>query len=247
MLPVAILAGGLATRLRPLTETIPKALVEVNGEPFIAHQLRLLRANGIERVVVCTGYLGEMIQERVGDGASFGLQLEFAYDGPRLLGTAGALKQALPALGQAFFVLYGDSYLPCDYRAVQAAFARSGKPALMTVFHNQGRWDTSNIEYVKGCLVAYNKFHPTPRMQYIDYGLGIFSSSAFALVPESQSYDLAVLYQELLSTGDLAACEVGQRFYEIGSFAGLAETQRYLTAHPAPGASLLPRDQVGVR
>src|SRR5262249_17995413 len=135
MLPVAILAGGLATRLRPLTETIPKALVEVNGEPFIAHQLRLLRAKGIERVVVCSGSLGEMIRERIGKGALFGLRVEFVFDGPRLLGTAGAIKQALPALGQAFFVMYGDSYLPCDYRAVQTDFERSGKPALMTVFH----------------------------------------------------------------------------------------------------------------
>src|SRR5262245_17339167 len=208
MLPVAILAGGLATRLRPLTETIPKALIEVNGEPFIAHQLRLLRANGIERVVICSGYLGEMIQERVESGTHSGLHVEFAFDGPRLLGTAGAIKQALPALGPAFFVMYGDSYLPCDYRAVQTAFARSGKPALMTVFHNQGRWDTSNIEYVDGCLVAYDKFNPTPRMQHIDYGLGIFSHSAFSLVPDGQSYDLAVLYQELLKRGELAACEV---------------------------------------
>src|SRR5262245_45541388 len=120
-LPVAILAGGLATRLLPLTTTIPKALVEVNGEPFIAHQLRLLRANGITRVVVCAGYLGEMIQGCVGDGEELGMQVRFAFDGPRLLGTAGALKQALPLLGEAFFVLYGDSYLPCDYRAVQTA------------------------------------------------------------------------------------------------------------------------------
>lgn len=247
MLPVAILAGGLATRLRPLTETIPKALVEVNGAPFIAHQLRLLRAKGIERVVVCTGYLGGMIQERVKDGAHFGLHVEFAFDGPRLLGTAGALKRALPVLGQAFFVLYGDSYLPCDYRAVQTAFQQSGKLALMTVFHNRGCWDTSNIEYVDGCLVAYDKFNPTPRMQHIDYGLGIFSSSAFSRVPAGQSYDLAVLYQELLKKGDLAACEVDQRFYEIGSFAGLEETRRYLTAHPAPGESHLLRDQVAAR
>ena len=247
MLPVAILAGGLATRLRPLTETIPKALVEVNGEPFIAHQLRLLRAHGIERVVICTGYLGEMIQERVGDGASFGLHVEFAGDGPRLLGTAGALKQALPRLGQNFFVLYGDSYLPCDYRAVQTAFEQSGKLALMTVFRNQGRWDTSNVEYLEDCLVAYDKFKPTPRMQHIDYGLGVFSSVAFSRVPEGQPYDLAMLYQELLRNGDLAACEVSQRFYEIGSFFGLEETQRYLTAHLSAGEHLVLRGQSRAR
>src|SRR2546426_2314152 len=138
MLPVVILAGGLATRLRPLTEAIPKALIDINGEPFLAHQLRLLRANGIEQVIICAGHLGELVREYAGDGSRFGLRVEFVFDGPRLLGTAGALKRALPALGQAFFVLYGDSYLPCDYRAVQAAFVQSGKYALMTVFHNQG-------------------------------------------------------------------------------------------------------------
>jgi hypothetical protein len=126
---------------------------------------------------------------------------------------------------------------------VQTAFEQKGKPALMTVFHNRGRWDTSNIEYGDGCLVAYDKFNPTPRMQHIDYGLGVFSHSAFFLVPDGQFYDLAVLYQELLRRGDLAACEVSQRFYEIGSFAGLEETRRYLTAHPAPRDSPVLRDQ----
>jgi len=230
MFPVVILAGGLATRLRPLTETIPKALVEVNGEPFLAHQLRLLRANGIERVIICAGYLGELIQEYAGDGSRFGLRVDFVFDGPRLLGTAGAIRRALPLLGRAFFVLYGDSYLPCEYRAVQTAFARSGKQALMTVFHNQGRWDTSNVEYVNGRIVAYDKRQPTPRMHHIDYGLGVFQRSAFDLVPHDRPAELATLYQDLLTRGELAADEVSQRFYEIGSFAGLEEIRRYLAA-----------------
>src|SRR5439155_17056206 len=131
--PVAILAGGLATRLQPLTDRIPKALVDVNGEPFIAHQLRLLRDRGVERVIVCAGYLGEMTLEYVGDGARFGLQVEFSFDGPRLLGTAAALKNALPLLGDSFFALYGDSYPSCDYLTVQREFVKSEKPALMTV------------------------------------------------------------------------------------------------------------------
>lgn len=228
MLPVAILAGGVATRLRPLTETIPKALVDVNGEPFIAHQLRLLRAKGIERVIICAGYLGEMIQECVGNGVRFGLQVEFSFDGPRLLGTGGAIKKALPLLGDAFFVLYGDSYLPCDYRAVQTEFDKSGRLALMTVFRNDGRWDKSNVEFVDGRVGAYDKRHHTPRMHHIDYGLGVFKQSAFEIVPEEQPYDLAMLYQDLLAKGELAAYEVGQRFYEIGSLEGLEETRRYL-------------------
>jgi NDP-sugar pyrophosphorylase family protein len=228
MLPVAILAGGLATRLRPLTETIPKALIEVNGEPFVAHQLRLLRANQIERVVICAGYLGEMIQEAVGYGEQFGLQIEFSFDGPQLLGTAGAIKKALPVLGGSCFVIYGDAYLPCDYRAVQTTFEQSNQPALMTVFHNQGRWDTSNVEFVAGRILVYDKHNRTSRMQYIDYGLGIFDPSAFNIVPDDQPYDLAKLYQQLLQQGQLAAYEVEQRFYEVGSFAGLEETCCYL-------------------
>lgn len=232
MLPIAILAGGVATRLRPLTETIPKALVDVNGEPFVAHQLRLLRANGIERVIVCAGYLGEMIQECVGNGIRFGLQVEFSFDGPRLLGTGGAIKKALPLLGEAFFVLYGDSYLPCDYRAVQTEFDKSGRLALMTVFRNDGRWDRSNIEFVNGRVGAYDKRHHTPRMHHIDYGLGVFKQSAFEIVPDGQPYDLTTLYQYLLTQGELVAYETSQRFYEIGSLEGLEETRRHLTEQP---------------
>jgi MurNAc alpha-1-phosphate uridylyltransferase len=226
-LPAAILAGGLATRLWPLTETIPKALVDVNGEPFIAHQLRLLYTNGIERVIICAGYLGEMLQEFVGNGARLGLQVEFSFDGPRLLGTAGAVKKALPLLGEAFFVLYGDSYLPCDYRAIQTEFEKSDRLALMTVFRNDGRWDRSNVEFADGRILAYDKRNQTPRMHYIDYGVGVFNQSAFEVVPDDRPCDLVMLYQYLLEQGQLAACEVGQRFYEVGSLEGLEETRRY--------------------
>ncbi len=237
LFPVAMLAGGLATRLQPLTSTVPKALVDVNGEPFIAHQLRLLQSHRIERVVICAGYLGEMTQEYVGDGARFGLEVEFSFDGPRLLGTAGALARALPLLGEAFFVLYGDTYLPCDYQAVQREFVGSRKPALMTVFRNENRWDRSNVEFVDGRIVAYDKACRTSRMRHLDYGLGVFSRRAFDSVSCDMPHDLAALYRSLLERGELAACEVGQRFYEIGSFEGLEETRRYLAAHrPQPGA-----------
>ncbi len=234
MFPVAILAGGLAKRLQPLTQTIPKALIDVNGEPFIAHQLRLLHSNEIDRVIVCAGYLGEMVQEVVGDGEPFGLQVRFSFDGPRLLGTAGAIKKARPLLGESFFVLYGDAYLPCNYRAVQTAFERSGRQALMTVFRNDGRWDRSNVEFVDGRIVSYDKRHQTPQMHYIDYGLGVFHQSAFGSVSDDQPHDLAALYQDLLKEGELAAYEVSQRFYEVGSFAGLEETRRYLAVQFSP-------------
>lgn len=228
LFPVAILAGGLATRLRPITETIPKALVEIHGEPFIAHQLRLLAERGLERVVICAGYLGEKIQEAVSDGSRLGLRVDFSFDGPRLLGTAGAVKKALPFLGDIFFVLYGDSYLPCDYRKIQEVFQKSGCLALMTVFRNYGRWDKSNVEFKDGKIHVYDKQRQTPGMHHIDYGLGVFHREAFAPLSDDQPHDLASLYQELLGQGKLAGYEMKERFYEIGSFAGIEEIRRFL-------------------
>ena len=226
--PVAILAGGIATRLRPVTEKIPKALVEINGEPFLGHQLRLLRERGIGRVVLCVAYRGEMIRAFAGDGRAFGLEAEYSFDGPALRGTAGAIRQALPLLGGEFFVLYGDSYLPCDYTAVAEAFRRSGKPALMTVYRNAGQWDRSNVEFEDGRILAYDKGNRTSRMRHIDYGLGVFRSGVFETIPARGSFDLADVYKTLLTEDRLAAYEAGERFYEAGSFAGIRELSAWL-------------------
>ena len=228
MMPVAILAGGLATRLRPVTETIPKALVEINGEPFLAHQLRLLAASGIRRVTLCIGYRGEMIQSYAGNGGRFGLEVTYSPDGPQLRGTAGAVAQARPLLGEEFFVLYGDSYLPCDYRAVGQAFESSGKLALMTVFDNGDRWDASNVIFSGGRILSYSKKRRTPEMHCIDYGLGAFHASAFDAIPPAGAHDLADLYADLLARNQLAGFEVHERFYENGSFAGIQELSQYL-------------------
>jgi NDP-sugar pyrophosphorylase family protein len=230
MRTAVILAGGLATRLGPLTEKIPKALLPVSGEPFIAHQLRLLQANGIDRAVLCIGYLGEAIREFVGDGSRFGIHAFYASDGPTLRGTAGAIANALPLLGETFFVLYGDSYLPCAYGLVAEEFRQSGLPALMTVYHNQGRWDASNVEFTDGRILAYDKVHRTPSMHYIDYGLGAFHRDVFADLPETGAYQLSAVYQDLLQAGRLAAFEVKERFYEIGSLEGLRELSALLDA-----------------
>ena len=237
--PVAILAGGLATRLRPLTETIPKSLIDIGGEPFIAHQLRLLKASGLTRVVICAGYLGEMIREYVGDGARFDLEVQYSFDGPQLLGTAGALRNARHLLGDCFQVVYGDSYLVCDYLAIQATLSQSGRKALMTIYRNEGRYDASNVEYAAGEILAYDKEHRTPRMSYIDYGLGVFVASALDAVPENKPSSLADLYAALLAQGQLAAYEVGSRFYEIGSIAGLEEIRRFLAGRGAGAPSPL--------
>jgi NDP-sugar pyrophosphorylase family protein len=229
VLPVAILAGGLATRLRPATESIPKALIEISGEPFLGHQLRLLRQSGITRVVLCIGYRGEQIREYAGDGSKLGLHIEYSFDGPQLLGTAGAIRKALPTLGGTCFVLYGDSYLPCDYAAVERTFLLSGKSGLMTVFRNDGQWDASNVEFSGGRILTYDKARKTPGMHHIDYGLGVLSRSALDNVPQGHPYDLAALYQDLLRRGELAAYEAATRFYEIGSFEGIRELEEYLS------------------
>jgi NDP-sugar pyrophosphorylase family protein len=227
-LPVAILAGGLATRLRPVTEKIPKALVEVSGRPFVAHQLALLRARGVRRVVLCLGHLGEQVEALVGDGRAFGLEVACSHDGDRLLGTGGALRAALPLLGERFLVLYGDSYLDCDYADVASRFVASGRLGLMTVFPNGGRWDASNVVFRDGRIVRYAKGVRDPEMEHIDYGLGALHVAALAPYPAGEPLDLARVYQDLLARGELAGLEVGQRFYEIGSPQGLEETRRYL-------------------
>jgi NDP-sugar pyrophosphorylase family protein len=211
-----------------VTEKVPKSLLELNGEPFIFHQLRLLKTHGVQRVVLCVGHLGEMIRQVVHEGQEFGVKVEYSFDGARLLGTAGAIKNALPTLGDSFLVLYGDSYLVCDYAAVAREFQRAGKLALMTVFKNEGQWDTSNVEYQSGSILAYSKKNRTPRMQFIDYGLGAFSAQAFARVRADQAFDLAELYSIMLSEGQLAGMELPHRFFEIGSPAGLEETARFL-------------------
>ena len=225
--PVAILAGGLATRMRPVTERIPKALIEVAGRPFIEHQLTLLRREGVARVVLCVGFLGEMIEASVGDGARFGLKVSYSFDGERLLGTGGALRHALPMLGEQFFVLYGDSYLDIAYAPVQAAFRRSGKPALMTVFRNEGRWDTSNVLFDGERVVRYDKRHPSADMKFIDYGLGILNGDMLRTTRD-EAFDLSDLYAALARDGRLAGYEATTRFYEIGTPSGLAEADRYL-------------------
>jgi NDP-sugar pyrophosphorylase family protein len=226
MLPVAILAGGLATRLGPLTQTLPKSLIPIDGEPFIVHQLRLLRNSGVQCVILCVGHLGNMIEQVIGDGRSFGVKVDYSYDGPTLLGTAGAVRTALPKLGETFFVMYGDSYLPCDYAAIEQAFLRSGKLGLMTVFRNDGQWDASNVEFEAGRILSYSKKNRTARMHHIDYGLGAFHAEAFE---KSSAPDLADVYADLLRRDQLAAVEVHERFYEMGSPAGLKEMTSFLT------------------
>jgi len=226
---VVILAGGKATRLYPVTHTVAKAMLDINGEPFIAHQLRLLKRQGIKRVVICAGYLAEQISSYVKQGQDFGLDVEFSLDGDKLLGTGGAIKKALPLLGNSFFVMYGDSYLDSDFLPIAEKFKHERKSALMTVLKNNGRWDKSNILYQDGNIVKYDKKNIIPEMEYIDYGLGIIRHDVLQNIVEDV-FDLADVYKRLADNKDLVAYEVFQRFYEIGSFNGIEETREYIAS-----------------
>jgi len=231
-IPVAILAGGLATRLRPITEKIPKSLVPVAGRPFLAHQLEMLHARGIRHAVLCIGFLGEMIQREFGNEA-FGLKLDYSFDGEKLLGTGGAIKRALPKLGPEFFILYGDSYLPIEYAPVAESFHHSGKLGLMTVYHNEGKYDTSNVVFRDGEVAVYDKKAKLPEMRHIDYGLSMFKASVFDAYAADQVFDLAEVMGKLVREKQLAGYEVPERFYEMGSPAGLAELENLLRKSPA--------------
>jgi NDP-sugar pyrophosphorylase family protein len=228
-LPVAILAGGLATRMGDLTKTIPKALLDVAGKPFVVHQLELLRAAGVPRIVLCVHHLAEQIEAVLGDGITYGIEVRYSHDGDTLLGTGGALRRALPLLGNDFFVLYGDSYLRCDYSAVERAYRTSRKQGLMTVYKNDGQYDASNVQFRDGRILRYDKTPGLPNMTHIDWGLGVLSATALAPYPPEDKLDLVRVYQDLLANDQLAGYEVTERFYEIGSVQGLEDTRRLLS------------------
>jgi len=226
---IAILAGGLATRLRPLTETIPKSMIQVAGEPFIAHQLRMLVHKGIHDVVVLCGVMGEQIVDFVEDGSAFGCNVRYSFDGEIRRGTGGAIRNALPLLGEKFMVVYGDSYCSTDYVRIYGAFLVSGKMGLMTVFQNEDHWDKSNVEFRDNKIVRYDKEHQTSKMRFIDYGINVFSAKAFETINSKEAmFDLSVLQMELVRRNSLAGYQVFERFYEVGSHAGLAETDLLL-------------------
>jgi len=258
MLPVALLSGGLAVRMRPDTISLPKAMLIAAGKPFIEHQLDLLGDKGASRVILCLGHLGGRIEEFVGDGSRFGLSVSYSHDGEKLLGTGGALKKAAKDIDGPFFVLYGDSYLDVDYAKIEEAFRRPGSAykGLMTVYRNEGKWDSSNVVFEDGGIVRYSKKDRCGDMQYIDYGLGILSAHAFdeyerncplhecalplrergSPLPErgsctdSSAFDLADVYEWLAEQKLLLGYEVFERFYEIGSSEGLRDFEQMIVS-----------------
>jgi len=231
--PVCVLAGGRGTRLGGLVEEIPKPLLRVAGEPFLFHQLRLLRRHGARRIVLCVGYLGERIEEAVGNGQDLGLEILYSYDAAPGAGTAAAVLGTLPLLGDEFLVLYGDTYLRIDYADVARTFQSSGLPALMTVLRNEGRWGASNAVYENGLVLRYDKRAPEAAMQWIDYGLGALSPRALGIGAPGAS-DLADVYRDLAERRLLAGYIAIERFYEIGTPEALRETEAFLAESTSP-------------
>lgn len=226
MLPAVILVGGLGTRLVGLTgDTRPKVLVPVAGRLFIDWKLEELAGRGITDVLLLVGHHGDAIVEHVGDGSAFGVRTRYQADGETLLGTGGAIRRALSELPDAFWVTYGDSLLDVDLRAAEAAFTRSGRPALMTVWHNRDELGTSNALVRDGLVVGYSKHPPPAGAEHIDYGMLILTREAFAGSPTDESFDLSAVLSRLASAGELAAFEVHERFFEIGDPAALRETE----------------------
>lgn len=220
---VLILAGGLGTRLRPITESVPKAMIHINGKPFLEYQINLLKSYGVEDIVICLGYLGEKIKDYFADGSEFGVNINYSEEGGELLGTAGAIKNAEDLLEDVFFVTYGDAYLVLDYPSVMNYFLKFDKLGLMVVYKNFDRYDKSNVVVEGEFVKLYNKKERLTDMVYIDFGVSILRKQTLDFIPPKRFVDLEEVYQKLIKRKELLAYETLQRFYEIGSRRGLKE------------------------
>ncbi|MCX6157532.1 MAG: sugar phosphate nucleotidyltransferase [Ignavibacteriota bacterium] len=229
-LTLVILAGGMATRLYPVTLDIPKSLIDINGTPFIQHQIDLIKSKGISNVVLCLGKFAKPIEDFLGNGSSNSVNIKYSYDGETLLGTGGALKKAFPFLSDPFMIMYGDSYLNIEYIDIMDYFNNFDKSGLMTVLKNENKWDKSNIVFRDGQIIKYDKVDDA-EFEYIDYGFSILRKNAFLPYSEKDKFDLKDVFKGLISKNEMLGYEVHNRFYEIGSFSGIEETKEYLLKH----------------
>lgn len=231
MIPVVVIAGGLATRLRPFIDNIPKSLVPINGLPFVLHQLQLFEVKGITHVHFCLGYLGQLVVNLI-DKSSYKstMNITYSFDGKKLMGTGGAIKNALTYLPEVFFVTYGDSYLDVDFKEIQNLFfsVKTDNEGLMTIYKNNNMHDVSNVVFKENKIKTYSKKQLSEEMEYIDYGLGILQKNHFFCPDFDTSFDLAKIYEKLTNEGKLIGFEMQQRFYEIGSLQGIDELSNFL-------------------
>jgi len=228
MMQTVIMAGGMGTRLGRLTARLPKSLVNIHGRPFLEYQIDLLRKNGIRKILLCIGHLGEQIKERFGTGRDLGVTIRYSEEGEDLLGTGGALKKAEPLLEERFLLLWGDSYLLLDYRKIWNAFLRAHRLGLMVVYKNSNERIPSNVAVRDGRVALYDKWKTHPDMLYIDNGLSAWSKDILGMIPSGKPFEIERLFQRLSERGEVAAFETEQRFYEVGSISGLGELKRFL-------------------
>ena len=224
----AILAGGLGRRLRPLTSRIPKAMVQVDGRPFLEYELDLLKSHGVDDLVLCVGYLGETIRAHFGDGSAFGVRIRYSSEGERLMGPIGALKMAERLLGDSFFVTYGDAYLRLDYHEMMATLLRNEEPGLMAVYRNEGRFGRSDVVVKDGFVASYDKENRAPAMDWVNFGVTAMKKEALDSAEEGRVCDEPTFYRRLIKGRRLRAYEVKERFYEIGSVQGLKEFDEFI-------------------
>lgn len=225
---MVIMAGGLGTRLGPRTQDRPKSLVPVLGKPFLERQIELIRPQGVTRLVLCIGHLGDQIADYFGDGSGFGVQIAYSSEGDSLLGTGGALKKAEPLLDEKFFLMWGDSYLRLDYPAVWEEAKRQNLPACMVVYRNDNQRVPSNVVLKEGKVAVYDKWQDDPGKVYIDNGLTVLKRDVLQRIPTGQAFAIEEVFRDLAREGQLGAIETPQPFYEIGSPEGLRELEELL-------------------
>lgn len=226
-----ILAGGLGTRLKPLTERVPKVMIPVKGKPFLEYQLKTLRENGIRDIVLCTGYLGEQIESYFGNGSNMRLAIKYSREENRLLGTGGALKQAQDLLDDHFFVINGDSYFLLDFREVEKSFIERNKKAITVVYDNgEDTGVKNNIELGENLTIArYDKENFDPQLNYVEVGVEILKRELLDIIPAGCPVSLEKgLYPALIRQGELAAYITKQRFYDIGTLEQMSAFEIFL-------------------
>ena len=227
-IPVAILAGGLATRLNPLTRNTSKSMIHIQGKPFIDHQLELLYKSKCKVVILCLGNFSEEIKNHVSQKKWLGMEILFSEDGEQALGTGGAISKAVKLVDSDIAVMYGDSYLTADFNAIEDTFSESKVSCLMSVFKNENRIEDSNVYISEDRILRYSKVEKFPKMNYIDYGFSIFQKNCFTKYSHHAPWDLSLLLQQLVIDKLVMPFEVKERFYEIGSFSGIASLNEYL-------------------
>lgn len=228
MTQIVVLTGGKATRLYPVTKDIPKSMIKINGVPFISHQINLFKKNNISDVVLCIGVFSDQIIDYVGDGSKLGVSVKYSVEhATELLGTLGALIKAHDLLSDIFFVTFGDSYLEIDYQRIYDEFIHSNKMGMMTVYKNNSKYVSNNTAIKNKLVTKYDKSNSI-EFEYVDYGISIFRKKVLDFFPREKNLDLTILNQKLIFMNELAAYEVYQKFYEIGTFEGIADLELHL-------------------